>query len=200
MKRGQIYESEWLKAGDMLEAGQDAGIDVTVARIATHELDDGRQQRVLSFRETEKKLGLNATNWDAIAAITGDDDDDLWIGKRINVYPQKLDRPFMGKSHGVRVRACSHHSSVAAPRLQPVTAVELEASRKAAFEMMRRLGPPGATQEELKKAWMDSIASMFPGRRQIELTAADWDRLRGSFEYRGEPAAPKVIADDDIPF
>ena len=198
MKRGETYTSEWLKAGDMLEAGQDAGLNLTIAKIATQTMDDGKQQRVLGFRETEKHLGLNATNWDAIAAITGEDDDDRWVGKRINIYPHRLDRPYMGKTHGVRVRACS---AAPAATSTPVTAEQVEIARKSAFEAMKRLGPPGATQDELKRSWVDSITAMFPGRRQIELAAADWDKLRLSFEgYRGETPAAAPIADDDIPF
>jgi hypothetical protein len=123
MKRGETYSGGWLKAQDLLDQGKADGIAVTIKGIRTSEMDDGKVQRAISFNETDQELGLNVTNWDAIAAITGEDDDDNWVGQRIVVYPHKLDRPFNGKTHGIRVRAVTANGQRAAmPSTAPTEA------------------------------------------------------------------------------
>ena len=89
----------------MLDQGHEAGLTLTIKGVRSHKMDDGKTQRVLSFHEDERELGLNQTNWDAVADITGKNDDDDWIGRKVHVYPHKLDRPFQGYTHGMRVRA-----------------------------------------------------------------------------------------------
>lgn len=202
MKRSDIYESNWIKSQDMLDQGLDHGLNLTISAIETNTMDDGREQRVLSFKESDKRLGLNATNWDSIAAITGEDDDDNWIGTCINVYPHKLDRPYMGKTHGIRVRAVQGSRVSRGAAAPKVTAEQIAAGRKAAFEALKAQLPPGTGVVELKKAWLEALGKMFPGRRQIELTLADWQKFKSELEgYAGEPdPAAAAFKDDDIPF
>src|SRR5262249_52369516 len=42
---------------------------------------------VLSFVGKEKKLVLNATNWDAIVEITGCEDSRDWPGHKVELFP-----------------------------------------------------------------------------------------------------------------
>lgn len=196
MKRGETYSSGYLKAPDMLDQGitEANGINLTIKSIVTQNMDDGNVQRVLSFTDSDQKLGLNATNWDSIAAITGKDDDDLWIGTRINCYPHKLDRPYQGKTHGVRVRAVAGGN--AKPGAAPQDAA---AARMAAFTALKLTLAPDASADDLKAAWLATIAKYYPGKKQTELTAADWQTVKAGVEgYVGEETP--VIADSEIPF
>lgn len=104
MKRGETYSSGWLKAQDMLDQGKVNGLDLTIKTVTTSTMNDGKVQRVLSFNEDDRELGLNVTNWDACAELSGKDDDEHWPGFVINVHPIKLDRPYNGKTHGLRIR------------------------------------------------------------------------------------------------
>ena len=46
-----------------------------------------RPKRSSYFKGAKKTLPLNATNWDAVAAATGEDDTDRWPGHAIELYP-----------------------------------------------------------------------------------------------------------------
>lgn len=59
----------------------------------------------LSFRELDKPLVLNMTNGMLIAAITGSEDFDKWLGKQVVLYNDKT-VSFAGKiTGGIRVKA-----------------------------------------------------------------------------------------------
>ncbi len=201
MRRIDIYSSGWLKAPDMLAAGETQGLDLTIKAISTSQMDNGDEQRSLTFVEDERKLGLNATNWDSIAAITGKDDDDGWVGTVINVYPHKLDRPYNGKTHGIRVQIPQGVGPAKGPaKTPPARANAADGARKHAFEAMKLTLAPDATREEIGAAWLKAVSAMFPGKQQVELTAAQWTQLQSSFStYQGEPEA-KGIDSSDIPF
>ena len=47
---------------------------------------DAEKKTVLYFRNGVKPMPLNMTNWDAVAAIAGDDTED-WPGHRLELYP-----------------------------------------------------------------------------------------------------------------
>lgn len=60
---------------------------------------------VLRFRELEKPLVLNMTNGQLIAAITGSEEFDHWIGKKVVLYNDKAVM-FAGRlTGGIRVKA-----------------------------------------------------------------------------------------------
>ena len=52
---------------------------------------DGKetQKIVLHFKNAEKTLPLNATNFDAVCDATGRSDTEDWPGQRIELYPTK---------------------------------------------------------------------------------------------------------------
>ncbi len=60
---------------------------------------------VLRFKEMDKPMVLNSTNGQLIAAITGSDDFDAWIGHQVVLYNDKT-VSFGGQiTGGIRVRA-----------------------------------------------------------------------------------------------
>lgn len=88
MKKHEVFPSSFLKA-EQLSIGPGAWreVTVTITGIDTSEpFDDGKVQRLLSFAEMHQKLGLNSTNWDQVAYLTGRDDDEEWVGARITLY------------------------------------------------------------------------------------------------------------------
>lgn len=84
-KRNEIFPSKYLKASDL--AGKP--LCVEIERAPTETLGSGgdaEQKTVLHSRGGVKPLPLNMTNWDAVAAIAGDDTED-WPGHRLELYP-----------------------------------------------------------------------------------------------------------------
>lgn len=89
MKKSETY-SAFLKAETLDKGGGNyRTMVVTISGVSSHEFEDGKKQRVLSFNECGQQLGLNITNWDSVAEITGKDDDDDWIGSKIELYVDK---------------------------------------------------------------------------------------------------------------
>jgi hypothetical protein len=84
-KRHEVFPSRFLKQADL--AGKP--LDVEIERAPQEELGSGadkEEKTVLYFRGGTKPLSLNMTNWDAVAAIAGDDTLD-WPGHRLELYP-----------------------------------------------------------------------------------------------------------------
>jgi hypothetical protein len=84
-KRNEIFPSKYLKASDL--AGKP--LVVEIERAPTETLGSGGdadKKTVLYFRNGVKPMPLNMTNWDAVAAIAGDDSND-WPGHRLELYP-----------------------------------------------------------------------------------------------------------------
>lgn len=107
MRKADVFPSKYLKAeGLALGGGRYGTLTLTIESVSTSEpFEDGKVQRVLHFKEDGRELGLNATNWDTIAYITGKDDDDHWAGAKIELYVDPMVR-FGGKTvPAIRVRA-----------------------------------------------------------------------------------------------
>lgn len=86
MPRGSdIYSSPWLKAENLQD--DEETFTITGSSIGTFE-DKGKEksQIVLNFRETEKKFGLNVTNYSVLKEIFGSDDSDDWIGNQVVLF------------------------------------------------------------------------------------------------------------------
>lgn len=196
MKRGETYSGGWLKAQDLLDQGKNDGIVVTIKSIRTSEMDDGKVQRAIAFNETDQELGLNVTNWDAIAAITGEDDDDNWVGAKIVVYPHRLDRPFNGKTHGIRVKAANGTPRQAMPAARPTDdawSVDMAFTRAASV---------GIDKPTLRQMLLDRGNTGWNPQRDTpyvkELIASkrNEDNAAGAAALASE----QHFKDDDIPF
>jgi hypothetical protein len=84
-KRNEIFPSKYVKSGDL--RGKPLVEEIEWA--PTETLGNGSEaerKTVLHFRGGTKPLPLNMTNWDAVAAIAGDDTDG-WPGHRVELYP-----------------------------------------------------------------------------------------------------------------
>jgi len=90
MKASDIFTGSYLKAADL---GKHRPV-VVIESVDWAELGDDRR-RVVTFRGKDKGLVLNKTNWNMIAEITGQDDDDNWVGQAIQLYATKVD--YQGK-------------------------------------------------------------------------------------------------------
>jgi hypothetical protein len=84
-KRHEVFPTRGLAAADL--NGKPATLTIVRAPIETLKNKNGEDTKtVLYFRETQKVLPLNRTNWDSCADICGDDSDD-WPGHQIEIYP-----------------------------------------------------------------------------------------------------------------
>jgi hypothetical protein len=91
MKAHDVFPSAWLSASDLGTARP----TVMIERVDWATFTDGTKKRAVYFAGKEKALTVNVTNFNAIAEITGEDDDENWPGHRIRLYATKVD--FQGK-------------------------------------------------------------------------------------------------------
>lgn len=194
-RRGEIYSSGWIKASDLLDTGHPNGLDLTIKNIRTSEMDDGKVQRTLSFEEDDRELGLNVTNWDSLADLFKADDDDAWVGKVCNIHPHKLDRPYNGKTHGVRVgapRGIGPAKTASAPSAPAMPLSQQDWNFKTAIDQIATVG---MTKEELIRHLKDNGHDAWVAAKCTPLVK-QWIS-----ERQVPPAGPhKSIDDDNIPF
>lgn len=119
MKRDDVFPSKYLKASDL--SGKPITVKIGSAPLETLKTPDGKEQQkiCLYLIGAKKVLPLNATNWDAVADIAGDDTD-TWPGNSIELYPTKTQ--LGGKTIDcVRIRAPQAAGQPAPePRVRPV--------------------------------------------------------------------------------
>jgi hypothetical protein len=86
MKRDDLFPSKYLKASDL--NGKPAVVQIEDAAVEPLKTLDGKtnEKLVLTLKGYRKAFVLNVTNFDAIAAIHGDETDE-WPGKTIELYP-----------------------------------------------------------------------------------------------------------------
>lgn len=124
MLRDEAYPSKYLKAADIL------GKQVKFVIMHAHkEMIQNEEKLVCYFSKcsipelTNKVLVVNATNWDAIEASTGEPDSDNWPGKVIMLITENARNPQTGKmAPAVRV---SHAPQVQLVKKVPPQAVPL---------------------------------------------------------------------------
>jgi hypothetical protein len=113
MKRDQLFPSRFVRAADLKGAAH----TVIIESVGLEQIDEERSKPVARFENRARGLVLNATNYDAVAQIYGDETDD-WIGQPIQLYPTKV--PFKGKLvDAVRVRAAPPATPDPAPAPKP---------------------------------------------------------------------------------
>lgn len=204
MRKSEVFPSKYLKADCLSQGnGKYGTIVLTIAGVATSEpFDDGKVQRVLSFKEDGRELGLNATNWDTIAYITGKDDDEEWTGAKIELFVDPMVR-FAGKLvPAIRVRAPQgvtpvgnqftaqvHPSAMAqsnGTKPEPIT------TKAQAWASWKRQGATGsdADKADFRRAMDLEIANS--RTKEENFTADNWARI-------GEKRVV-TIDEDDIPF
>ncbi len=195
MKKGDIYAGSFFKADALKGAnGRYGAMVLTIAGLRTGNFDDGSEQRIASFEEDDRELGLNVTNFDAIVDITGEEDDDNWPGHKIELYVDEKVK-FKGKTvAAIRVRKPSAAAAAAKPaQSKPAAAVKaapvpddappgddvpgdsdpLDAvtDKKTAWAYFKSK-QPNKTLPEVTQHWKDTIAGF--GKAEGTFTAADW--------------------------
>lgn len=93
MKLDDIYtsNSNFLKAEDL--QGKKPVLTIASADVVEKDYGDGqgpKKQVVLAFNGTDKVLGLNRTNANRIAELTGSDDSDDWVGRTIKLFVEQV--------------------------------------------------------------------------------------------------------------
>ncbi len=90
-KLNDIYgsSSQWLKAEDI--KGQKPIVTIESAEVRENTYDgQTKSQIVLTFVGKEKCLGLNFTNAQRIAELTGSEDFAEWVGVSLKLYVEKV--------------------------------------------------------------------------------------------------------------
>jgi hypothetical protein len=85
MKANEVFPSNFLSEPDL----DDEDLILTIAHVGMEKLGDD-QKLACSFKEHEKKLIINKTNFNAIVKATGEEDTDDWVGKKITLYPTEV--------------------------------------------------------------------------------------------------------------
>jgi hypothetical protein len=83
MKTDDVFPSRFVKATDI----GDKEVTVTINRVVTEILGID-EKPVAYFKNAEKGLVLNRTNWDRIAFAAGSDDSDDWPGVRVTLFTE----------------------------------------------------------------------------------------------------------------
>jgi hypothetical protein len=103
MKRSDAFPSQYLTAADLAGRGD---VPCVIEHIAMENMghdDDQKPKPVAYFKNGTKGLPLNGTNWDALAAVFGEESDD-WLGKRVILWVDPTVR-FKGKpTPGIRFK------------------------------------------------------------------------------------------------
>lgn len=101
----EIYknESTFLKAIDLKTSTGFAKPIVEISGSEVVQGNDGKSQIVLFFLGKEKKLGLNKINAERIAVHTGSRDSDDWVGWKIKLLVEKVNKPNGEPVDGIRV-------------------------------------------------------------------------------------------------
>lgn len=121
MKGSELFPGKYLRHEDL---GTSRPV-VTIKKVTVETVGDD-QKPVLYFAGKEKGLVCNKTNWNMVVELTGEDDSDNWVGKKIRLYVAKVD--FQGKR-------------VPAIRITGTDEVVEEAPRKASPAKSRKREP-----------------------------------------------------------
>jgi len=123
MRRADAFPSKYYKATEL-----PGPITLTIASVTQEMIGQGDDQAlktVVTFREGDKTMVLNATNWGILEAAFGEDSDD-WAGQRIVLRSE--DTMFKGKPcKGLRVKpAPARAAAKPAPKPAVANDVDLE--------------------------------------------------------------------------
>jgi hypothetical protein len=122
--RSERYPRRFLSAEDL--KGKSVVVEIEEERLEELTDTNGKtaNKSVLSFVGKEKKLVLNATNWDSIVEITGCEDSRDWPGNKVELYPTTT---LMAgrKVDCIRIRKPSSRPVAAAPPPPPPPADDM---------------------------------------------------------------------------
>ena len=108
MTRKDAFPSSWINATNVDPEGEELTI-----REVTHEKVGKEKEKlpVIRFDERDDRFVCRITKWDSIVELTGEENSDNWVGKRIKLVRVRVE--CRGEMRdGVRIQA-------AKPRLSP---------------------------------------------------------------------------------
>src|SRR5215813_15153884 len=123
MTKDEVFKSKYLKADDLKGKAWVATIE-SAPYVTLKGLDGNETKKiVLHFKNAQKTLPLNATNFDAVCDATGFPDTEDWPGQRIELYPTQT--TMGGKTVDcIRIRRpSSRPTAAAAPPPPPIPPV-----------------------------------------------------------------------------
>lgn len=88
---------------DFLQNGKPIARKLTIKSVGMREFEEGMKTEVW-FKEVEKSLICNRTNWVSIATVTGQDDDDKWPGHQVTFFAKKVQDASGKMVWGIRVQ------------------------------------------------------------------------------------------------
>lgn len=173
MRRNEVFRGSFLKAEGLHRSdGRYDSLTLTIkGKPEDHEFDDGKTQRVIAFREDERKLGLNQTNWDSIAEISGKDDDDLWDGTRIVIWVDPKVKFGNKYVPAIRVRA-PEGQPMPDRSAPPPTASPALLNKAAAWNKI--LAECGNDKAIATARFMSAFKAVSNGRSDNQFTEKDW--------------------------
>lgn len=161
-------ESKYLKAEDLEKHGWEWTL--TIADVGEAAYNDGRKQPTLTFKETDKVLGLNKTNMAALAEMYGkpneqgllDVDAPDLIGKIVTAYKSRTKNSAGSMVDCVRLRfprVAAYNMATGTPPPAPEQfTAEQQAAASAALTWLDSLNMQGLTKADADAARAHGVA------------------------------------------
>ncbi len=110
MQKNAALPSKYLNAADV----GTRTFKLTIVDIVMEKMEnDGAMKPVMSFVGAKKSMPINATNWDNMSMVYGDESDN-WRGKQIEMYTEATRTPNGQPTRGVRIRPVAGADTAAA--------------------------------------------------------------------------------------
>ncbi len=110
MRKNDALPSKYLNATDV----GNKVFKLTIANVSMEKMEnDGAMKPVMTFHNAQKGMPVNATNWDNMAMVYGDESDN-WIGKHIEMFTEATRMPNGTPTRGVRIRPVAGADAAAA--------------------------------------------------------------------------------------
>ena len=118
MKLSQLFPSKYAKAADISRP-----LQLTIARVALEQMQDGNQKPVLYFERTKKGIVCNRTNARTVALLAKSQDTDDWAGTKVEVFTELVG--FRGDVvQAIRFRAPNGQAAGLEPENEPASMEE----------------------------------------------------------------------------
>ncbi len=155
MKKNDALPSKYLNATDV----GNGTFKLTIVSVVMEKMEnDGAMKPVMTFHNTKKSLPINATNWDNMMSVYGDESD-AWRGKLVEIYTEATRMPNGTPTRGVRIRPVAG-ADTAAAMAAPIPPAAGSSPMTASEEMGPQSGDmPGGPGEVAATRAMDTPTS-----------------------------------------
>lgn len=111
MTRKDAFPSSWINATSVEPEGE----EVTIREVTLESVGEKKEELpVIRFDERDDRLVCRITNWNSIVELTGEEDSDNWVGKRIKLVRVRVE--CRGEMRdGVRIQAAKPRLSLKRP-------------------------------------------------------------------------------------